>query len=79
MILPSYVLTLYPIFYFFNLNFNKIKKQSKKQSFETVVNAKELLGLELNSIKGGGAPAVRCNTGEIGDDNSLSCKTGKWF
>ncbi|NVO11466.1 MAG: hypothetical protein HXX16_16000 [Bacteroidales bacterium] len=55
-----------------------MKKEIKKQSFETVVDAKEMLALELNKITGGNE-AVSCDTGKIGDDNSLSCKSGKWY
>jgi hypothetical protein len=54
-----------------------MKKEIKKQSFETVVDAKEMLALELNQIKGGNE-ALQCNSGCIGDDDSVSCKTGKW-
>ncbi|NOU19391.1 MAG: bacteriocin [Bacteroidales bacterium] len=52
-----------------------MKKESKKQSFETIVEAKEMSAFELNQIKGGD---ISCATGRIGDNGQLTCSSGKF-
>jgi len=57
-----------------------MKKEQKNQQFEKIVEPSELLGLEMQDLKGGGVVVTSCTSGTVsgGAGNpTTTCKAGK--